>query len=383
MSIDMATMAGDDSPHYFLPGVRSISCTSSPTDMTEDRRLPPLPRIEPIQRDLFNQYTHRSFMASPPSTYEFTVKSPWPPVEHVVAPPSPASSAYSWTESMLPQRVPIAKLSTEDLIKLIAPDPKSITRKMPFQQPCGRKRKGSMISGDSDDQREKHRVAEGNRRKGQSSRLQQIDIRLHDHFLEQAGWDPLKSLPESKEHILQGAIELIDFQRCIILLLICKENELPHHLQDKMQPQFRCMQLQRFNSSLQQQNQTAQQQINALKQDKQALEERIQALEYQSSTREPIFRSPKSEQRSPQQVVSLPDSKPKAMLPGLNVFCGGMASDSPESPRLDALPSGTSQSFGHTFLRHTPPMTGPSSPVFHQATYSVTDSRLPSLIQSP
>ncbi|KAL2833364.1 hypothetical protein BDW59DRAFT_180106 [Aspergillus cavernicola] len=398
MSLDgIAQMTDDVSQRCLLPGVRSFSSnTSSPTDMTEDRRLPPLPRIEPLQRDLFNPFTHRNLMPSPPSTHEpFPVKSPWPPAEYIVAPPSPANSTDSWADPVPSQRLfkwpqDISKISADDLVKLIAPNPEHITRKLPLQQLCGRKRKGSMISADLDDQREKHRIAEGNRRKNLSHLHQQLDIRLHDYFLEQAGWNPSKSLPESKEHIVQGAVELIDLMRFIIVILIRAETELPHHIQERMQPQFRCMQLQRLISNLQQQNQVAQQQINSLKQENhaleernQALEERVQALEYQLTAREHMFRSSKSEQLSPQQVPLLPGSKPKAMLPGLRVLCDGIAAGSPDSPRFDALSTGTSQSFRHTFLDRTSPMAGPSSPDFHQATYSVTSSRPPSLIQSP
>ncbi|KAL4785768.1 hypothetical protein BJX76DRAFT_323583 [Aspergillus varians] len=393
----MTPMTEDVSQRCHLPGVCSISSTSSPADMTEDRRLPPLPRIEPLQRDLFNPFTQRNFMPSPPGTHEtFPVRSPWPPAEHIVAPPSPANSADSWADSISSQRSPkwppgIPDLSADELINLIAPNPQHFTRKLPLQQPCGRKRKASMMSADLDDQREKHRVAEGNRRKNLSNLHQKLDMRLHDYFLQQAGWNPSKSMTESKEHIVQGAIALIDMMQSIIIWLIREENQnkVPHYLQEKIQPQLRCMQLQRLVSSVQQQNQMAAQQMNALKQENQtledrnrALEERNRALEYQLTAREHMFRSPKSEP-NPQQIASLPDSKPKAMLPGLRVFCDEIATSSPNPTRFDALAIGTSQSFGHTFLSQTPPTTGPSSPVFHQATYSVTNSRPPSLIQSP
>lgn len=377
-------------------GVRTISSTSSPADMTEDRRLPPLPRIEPLQRDLFNPFTQRNLMPSPPGTHDtFPVKSQWAPTEHIVAPPSPASTADSWAEMVPPHNSfrtaqDISHLSAADLIKLIAPDPEHITRKRPLQQPCGRKRKASAMSADLDDQREKHRVAEGNRRKNLSNLHKRLDNRLHDFFLQRAGWNPSKGTAESKEHIVSGAIDLIDFMQIVIVQLIWQEKKVPEHLQEKIQPQLRCMQLQRLVSGLQQQNHAAQQQADALKQENQALEERnraleerSRALEYQLRAREHMYRSPKIEKPSPQQVASLPDSKPKTMLPGLRVFCDEIATNSPESSRFDAMSTGTSQSFGHTYLSQTPPTTGPSTPVFHHATYSVANSRPPSLIQSP
>ncbi|KKK22552.1 hypothetical protein ARAM_005079 [Aspergillus rambellii] len=382
---EMSPMADEISQRCALPGVRSISSTTPSTaDMTEDRRLPPLPRVEPLPRGPFNLFTPKIFAPSPPSTQEsFPIKSPWPPAEHLVTPPSPANSADSWPDPLPSQKVfewP-QELSANDLLKLIAP--KHISRKPPLQQLCGRKRKGSMISADSDDQREKHRIAEGNRRKNLSQLHRELDSRIHDFFLERAGWNPSKSLPESKEHIVQGAIFLIDFMLLVIVHLIRQENEMPRQLSEKLQPQIRCMQLQQLVSSLQQQNQMAQQQIKTLKQENQMLEERNQALEYQLKSYEHMFRSPKSEQPSPQQIVSLPDNKPKNMLPGLRVFCDEIAAGSPDSSRLDALSTGNSQSFGQTFLSQTPPMTGPSSPIFPQATYPATTSRPPSFIQSP
>ncbi|KAL2867881.1 putative HLH DNA binding domain protein [Aspergillus lucknowensis] len=387
MSIEGMVLMADDHPQRCsLPGVRSISsATSSTADLTEDRRLPPLPRIEPLPRDPFNPFAQRIFAPSPPNTHDsFPIKAPRPPAEHSVAPPSPATSADSWLDPTPSRKTPewSPKLSADELLKFIAPNPDHITRKRPLQQLCGRKRKGSMASVDMDDQREKHRIAEGNRRKNLSQLHRDLDERLHDCFLEQAGWNPSKSLPESKEHIVQGAIFLIDFMRLIIIELICRENELPDHLQEKMQPQIRCMQLQQLISGLQQQNQLAQQQINSLRQENQALEERNQSLEYQLST-EHMLRSPKSEQPSPQEVISLSNKKPKAILPGLRVFCGEIAGGSPDSSCLDAPSTATSQSFGHVFLSQTPPTTGPSSPVFPQASYSMTNLRTQSLIQSP
>ncbi|KAB8075552.1 hypothetical protein BDV29DRAFT_190065 [Aspergillus leporis] len=382
---DMGPMVDDASRRCSLPGVRSIANTPSSTELTEDRRLPPLPRVEPLPRGPFNPLTSKIFAPSPPNSQDsFPVKSLWPASEHIITPPSPANSAdSSWPESLPSQKMfewP-QDLSSADLLNLIAP--KHINRKPPLQQLCGRKRKGSMITGECDDQREKHRIAEGNRRKNLSQLHRELDSRIHDFFLERAGWNPSKSLPESKEHIVQGAIFLIDFMLLIIVHLIRQENEMPRQLSEKLQPQVRCMQLQQLIANLQQQNQSSQHQIKALKQENQLLEERNQALELQLKSYEHMFRSPKAEQPSPQSLAQLADSRPRNMLPGLRVFCDEIAANSPESSRLEAPYTGSSQSFSQSFLSHSPPMTGPSSPIFTQSTYSVPTSRRQSVIPSP
>ncbi|EAW10151.1 putative HLH DNA binding domain protein [Aspergillus clavatus NRRL 1] len=382
---DMGSTCEEISQRCALPGVRSISCSSSgPVDLGDDRKLPPLPRVEPLPRGPFNPFTSNIFAPSPPSSQDtFPVKSPWPVSEQIVTPPSPANSAdSSWPESLTPHKSfewP-QELSAADLLNLIAP--KNISRKPPLQQLCGRKRKGSMISVDVDDQREKHRIAEGNRRKNLSQLHRELDSRIHDFFLERAGWNPAKSLPESKEHIVQGAIFLIDFMLLIIIHLIRQENEMPRQLSEKLQPQIRCMQLQQLVNNLQQQNQAAQQQIKALKQENQLLEERNQALEFQLKSYEHMFRSPKSEQTSPRPITQVPEAKAHNVLPGLRMMCDGMptASSGPEP-----FHAGTShsQSYGHAFLSTTPPMTGPPSPVFPHSAYSVPHSRRQSMIPSP
>ncbi|RAL16478.1 putative HLH DNA binding domain protein [Aspergillus homomorphus CBS 101889] len=345
--------------------------------MSDDRRLPPLPRVEPLPRGPFNPFTS---VPSPPTSHDaFPVKSPWPPAEHMVAPPSPAISADgSWPDSLpsTKTREFHTQLTHIEIWALIFP--KNINRKPPLQQLCGRKRKGSMITGDGDGQREKHRIAEGNRRKNLSHLHRDLDSRIHDFFLERAGWNPSKSLPESKEHIVQAAIFLIDFMGLIIVHLIRQENEMPHDLPDRLQAQMRCMHLQELVTSLQQQNQTSQQQIKALKQENRMLEERNQTLEFQLKTYEHMFRASKGENMPPQSMPSLQEVKPRNMLPGLRVFCDEIAVNSPDS-RLEPIPTAPSQSFGHSYLSHTPPVTGPSSPMFAQTSYSVPASRRPSL----
>ncbi|KAL4889053.1 hypothetical protein BDV59DRAFT_196018 [Aspergillus ambiguus] len=381
---DVNQMADEVSQRCSLPGLRSISGAPSPADMTEDRRLPPLPRVEPLPRGPFNPFNSNVFAPSPPSSQDaLPVKSPWPAAEQLVTPPSPANSAdSSWAEAYQAQKVfewP-QDLSSAELLNLIAP--KQINRKPPLQQLCGRKRKGSFIAGEPDDQREKHRIAEGNRRKNLSQLHRELDCRIHDFFLERAGWNPSKSLPESKEHIVQGAIFLIDFMLLIIVHLIRQENEMPRQLSEKLQPQVRCMQLQQLVANLQQQNHTAQQQVKTLKQENQMLEERNQALELQLKTYEQMFRSPKTEQTSPTPLAHLPEAKPRHALPALRVFCDEIAASSPDSSRMEPPHTGTSQSFGSTYLSRTPPLTGPSSPVFPSA-YSVPTSRRQSVNPIP
>ncbi|EHA20409.1 hypothetical protein CBS115989_536 [Aspergillus niger] len=382
---EMSTMADDISRRCSLP-VRSLSSASSTADMSEDRRLPPLPRVEPLPRGPFDPFTSNigATTSSPSSQDAFPVRSPWPEAEHIVTPPSPATSAdSSWPESVQPQKAfewP-QELSPAELLNLIAP--KHINRKPPLQQLCGRKRKESMVSADSDDQREKHRIAEGNRRKNLSQLHRELDSRIHDFFLERAGWNPSKSLPESKEHIVQAAIFLIDFMLLIIIHLIRQENEMPRQLSEKLEPQIRCMQLQQLVSSLQQQNQSAQQQIKALKQENQMLEERNQALELQLKSYEHMFRSPKSEPLTSQPIIHHAEVKPRNMLPGLRVFCDEIAASSPESSRLESHPTAPAFTFGHAYLTHTPSITRSSSPVFAHGPHSVPVSRRQSIIPSP
>lgn len=355
-----------------------------------DRRLPPLPRVEPLPRGPFNPFNNsKSFAPSPPASHDaFPVKSAWPTSEPIVAPPSPANSQdSSWQESFASQRAlewP-NELSQSEILTLIAPQ--NINRKPPLQQLCGRKRKGSMVSPDPDDQREKHRIAEGNRRKNLSQLHRELDSRIHDVFLERAGWNPAKSLPQSKEHIVQGAIFLIDFMLILIGHLIRQENEMPQQLIEKMQPQIRCMQFQQLIANLQQRNQSVQAQNKTLRQENQMLEERNQALVFQLKSYEHVFRLPKSEADSPQLLAPHLDTtssnKPKNLLPGLRVFCDEIAAGGPDSARYEAIPSSGPTSFGgHSFLSSTPSTTGPSSPVIPQSLYSIPHSRLESMVPS-
>jgi hypothetical protein len=322
----------------------------------------------------------------PQDTFQF--KSSWPTAEHIVAPPSPANSAESsWQESFAAQKTGAAEWPTQfsqsEILALVSPQ--NLNRKAPLQQLCGRKRKGSAQSIE-DDQREKHRIAEGNRRSNLSDLHRQLDSRIHDYFLERAGWNPSKSLTQSKEHIVQGAIYLVDFMLQIILHLIRQEQDTPQ-LSEKLQPQVRCMQLQQLVSSLQQQNQTAQQQLKATKAENEILADRNRALEFQLKSYEQMFRSPKAESTSPGPLLEFPEHKrqKKNGLPGLRAFCDEIAMASEPSPTYqDPMPSSTSQSFGSSYLTATPPMTGPSSPAFPPHSFTFPSApRRHSLITSP
>lgn len=360
------------------------------SNLGDDRRLPPLPRMEPLPRGPFSPFHAKdAFGPSTPGPNDtFQFKSPWTGNEHIAAPPSPANSAESsWQESFVAQKAASSEwptdLSPPEIMSLIAPQ--NINRKAPLQQICGRKRKSSSDSPDPDDQREKHRIAEGNRRKNLSQLHRELDSRIHDFFLERAGWNPSKSLPQSKEHIVQGAVYLIDFMLAIIVHLIRQEQVTPQ-LSEKLQPQVRCMQLQQLLNSLQQENQSAQQQLRAAKAENELLADRNRALEFQLKSYEQMFRSPKTETSSPRPLIDVPEHKrQKKALPGLRVLCDEIAANK-AAGHHDPLPSATSQSFGSSYLTTTPPVTGPSSPAFPQSqssSFTFSASRRQSLIPSP
>ncbi|CAG8234457.1 unnamed protein product [Penicillium salamii] len=366
-----------------LPSFKSTA-SMTPSEVGEERRLPPLPQILPLPaRGPFSPFNAKDALVpttpGPQDTFQF--KSTWAAAEHIVAPPSPANSAESsWQESFAMQKAGAGDwpndLSQNEIMALVAPQ--NLNRKAPLQQLCGRKRKGSAQSIE-DDQREKHRIAEGNRRSNLSELHRQLDSRIHDFFLERAGWNPSKSLTQSKEHIVQGAIYLVDFMLAIIVHLIRQEQVTPQ-LSEKLQPQVRCMQLQQLVSSLQQQNQTAQQQLKATKAENEMLVDRNRALEFQLKSYEQMFRSPKAESTSPGPLLDFPEHKrqKKNGLPGLRVFCDEIAMASePASVYQDGLPSSTSQSFGSSYLTATPPMTGPPSPAFAPSHSSFTYASAP------
>ncbi|KAJ5718219.1 hypothetical protein N7488_003865 [Penicillium malachiteum] len=400
---EMGSMIDDIPRRCSLPSLKSATSGMTSADLGDERRLPPLPRVDPLPRGPFNLNPFHVKEAFPPSTPgpqdTFHFKSPWSQngSDQIVTPPSPANSAESsWQESFTNQKSTAAEwtndLSQNEIMALVAPT--NINRKQPLQQLCGRKRKGSSDSPDPDDQREKHRIAEGNRRKNLSQLHRELDSRIHDFFLERAGWNPSKSLPQSKEHIVQGAVYLIDFMLAIIVHLIRQEQVTPQ-LSEKLQPQVRCMQLQQLVSSLQQQNQSAQQQLRAAKAENDLLADRNRALEFQLKSYEQMFRSPKPEATSPRPLVEVPEHKrQKKCLPGLQVFCDEIRTNSngPEAPmHHESLHSATSQSFsssqsfGSSFLSSTPPTTGPSSPAFlsSQPSFHFPTSRRTSLIPSP
>ncbi|KAJ5320374.1 hypothetical protein N7508_000657 [Penicillium antarcticum] len=392
-----SAMTDDITRRCSLPSLRSSISGVAGSDVGEDRRLPPLPRMEPLPRGPFNPFNMKETLVptTPGAQDTFQFKSPWG-AEQIIAPPSPANSAESsWQESFAMQKAGSIDwpndLSQNEIMALVAPQ--NINRKAPLQQLCGRKRKGSAMSNEQDDQREKHRIAEGNRRSNLSELHRQLDSRIHDFFLERAGWNPSKSLTQSKEHIVQGAIYLVDFMLAIIVHLIRQEQVTPQ-LSEKLQPQVRCMQLQQLVSSLQQQNQSTQQQLKATKAENEMLADRNRALEFQLKSYEQMFRSPKTESTSPGPVLELPEhkrQKKSAGLPGLRVFCDEIAANmeqtSSAGPFHDSLPSSTSQSFGSSYLSATPPMTGPSSPAFppsHVSSFTFPSvPRRQSLLPSP
>ncbi|KAJ6123797.1 hypothetical protein N7471_011114 [Penicillium samsonianum] len=394
---EMGSITDDIPRRCSLPSFNS-STSMAASDVGEERRLPPLPQILPLPpRGPFSPFNVKDALVpttpGPQDTFQF--KSPWAAAEHIITPPSPANSAEgSLQESFAMQKSNSVDwptdLSQNEIMALVAPQ--NLNRKAPLQQLCGRKRKGSPQSTE-DDQREKHRIAEGNRRSNLSELHRQLDSRIHDFFLERAGWNPSKSLTQSKEHIVQGAIYLVDFMLAIIVHLIRQEQVTPQ-LSEKLQPQVRCMQLQQLVSSLQQQNQTAQQQLKATKAENEILADRNRALEFQLKSYEQMFRSPKSESTSPGPVLEFPEHKrqKKNGLPGMRVLCDEIAASMPSEPSYaatyyDSMPSSTSQSFGSSYLTATPPMTGPSSPAFppsQSSSFSFPPpSRRHSLIASP
>ncbi|KAJ6000769.1 hypothetical protein N7481_001178 [Penicillium waksmanii] len=379
---EMGSMTDEIHRRCSLPSLKSTNSTMSNPALGEDRRLPPLPRMEPLPRGPFNPFQAKeAFAPSTPGAQEsFQFKSSWSNGEQIAAPPSPANSAESsWQESFAAQKGVSTEwpndLSENEIMTLIAPQ--NNNRKAPLQQLCGRKRKGSTISPDPEDQREKHRIAEGNRRKNLSQLHRELDSRIHDFFLERAGWNPSKSLPQSKEHIVQGAVYLIDFMLAIIVHLIRQEQQLV--------------------SNLQQQNQTTQQQLRAAKAENELLADRNRALEFQLKSYEQMFRSPKAENTSPTSLVDVPEHKrQKKALPGLRVFCDEIAAANvPEAVHTpaqshfghhDGLPSATSQTFSSSYLNSTPPTTGPSSPAFfpsQSSSFAFPASRRQSLLASP
>ncbi|CRG85515.1 hypothetical protein PISL3812_02567 [Talaromyces islandicus] len=357
-----------------LPALNSFTFRSQTEGQEEptQRRLPPLPRIEPLPPGPFNPFTANAYAPSPPSSQDsFPAKSSTCSTsDQIVSPPSPASSIdMSFKETFSTQKAfgwP-NDMSYTEIMSLVAP--RNINRKPPLQQLCGRKRKNEMASSDQDDQREKHRIAEGNRRKNLSQLHRELDGRVHDFFLERAGWNPSKSLPQSKEHIVQGAIFLIDFMLSIIVHLLRQEKNIPPQLSENLQGQLRCMQLQQLVSSLQSQNQATQQQVRSLKQEYDDLLDRHRALEFKLKSYDQMFQSPKTEIITPPPLAALPEPPQKKRLPGLRVFCDEVAALSPEVENTPIVSTSHNNSLG-TLLRSTPPATNPPSPLCFTSSFS-------------
>ncbi|KAI3014295.1 hypothetical protein CBS147347_11504 [Aspergillus niger] len=208
--------------------VRFLSNLPSMTNTREDRRLPPLPCVKPLPRGPLDP-SNANANATSASRTQLTcpVRSTWSGAEERVVAIEPSASS---AESSLPEPDESQEafmwpqdLSSPQFLNLIAPV--NINRKPPLQQ------------------HQLHR---------------ELDSRIHDYFLEQAGWNPSKGLPESKEQIVQAAIFLIDYMVLIIMSLLRQESKMPRHLLEYLTPQIRCMQLQQLVSRLREQNQTFQ-----------------------------------------------------------------------------------------------------------------------------
>jgi hypothetical protein len=405
----------DVSRRCSLPTLNSFTfrCEADRQEDTPMRRLPPLPPVEPLPPGPFNNpFTQSSHVQSPPSSQDTfptslkTSTSAWLATEQqqhgIISPPSPVSSVdFSLKDTFSTQKAfgwP-NDLSYTEIMALV--QPRNINRKPPLQQLCGRKRKNETVmssASDQDDQREKHRIAEGNRRKNLSQLHRELDNRLHDFFLERAGWNPGKSLPQSKEHIVQGAIYLIDFLLAIVVFLMGQEKNIPPQLSENLQGQLRSMQLQQLVSSLQSQNQAMQYQMRALKQEYDDLLDRHRALEFKLKSYDQVFRSPKPEVITPLPLAAIPHEAPtpvpapsssnqleKKTLPGLRVLCNeipGLSPDRSFSSDTSNTTFSTTSSFNLDVLPRTvmsPMNTRPSSPMcLTPSSSSFSHSSLPS-----
>ncbi|KAJ5737399.1 uncharacterized protein N7483_002524 [Penicillium malachiteum] len=231
--------------------------------------------------------------------------------EMVVSPSSAANLAESsWQEFSATQKAAVVEWSNnfsgDKIMSLVAPI--NLNRKQPLQQICGHKRKGSAEYSGPHDKRENHRIAERNRRKNLSQLHRELDSRIHDFFLERAGWKPSKILPQSKQHIVQGAIYLIDFMMVIIVHLIRQDQVTPQPIQ-----------LQQQVSSLNQQNKEAQQQLHDARAEGDLLTNRNRALKSRLRYYEQRLRS--YETTNSGLLVGIPERKSqKEVLPGFQAF---------------------------------------------------------------
>lgn len=362
------------------------------------RKLPPLPPVEPLPPGPFGPFTTSSYAyhaPSPPNSQDsFPIKSTtgrWSPRVQSLSPPSSTSSdefspreASSTSSSLTTTTTTTTtqwfppgwphELTRAEIMELVAP--RNITRKPPLQQLCGRKRKNDFISSDGDDQREKHRIAEGNRRKNLSQLHRELDSRVHDLFLQRAGWNPVKNLPQSKEHIVQAAIFLIDFMLVIIEHLLPPEKPAPPQLTEHLKIQLRNMHLQQQMNGLQAENENLQQQIRVLKQEYEDLLDRHREMEFRVKAYELTVRSVKAETHRaippPPPSSSSEDAGDETKdLPGPRVICESVAGNELEgsssfSPIAVSATSSAASSFtgSHpSFWQSTPPATNPSSPL--------------------
>jgi hypothetical protein len=215
------------------------------------RRLPPLPQVNPLPPGPFDHFPSYVCASGPTSSQDsFPAEYSCQPSESTVPTPPPANTVdLSLTEGFL---VRWPDISAAEIMSLVSPQ--NAHRKPPLQQVRDRKRNQSVAFGEFDQQRERHRIAEGNRRKNLSQLHRELDNRVHDFFLERAGWNPAKSPPRSKEHIVQGAIFLIDFMIAIVTHLLQQERQaISPQLSGKLRSFLGCIHRQQL---LHQQDQT-------------------------------------------------------------------------------------------------------------------------------
>ncbi|KAN0085194.1 hypothetical protein V8E54_001661 [Elaphomyces granulatus] len=343
--------AGDLRRQCSLPNRTLSSACPKNVDKTDDqryRRLPPLPQVDPLPPGPFNHIPSYVCSSSPTSLQDsFPAKSSWQPSENVVSTTSLASTVdESLRESFAAQKAfGWPDISAAEIMSLAAP--KNAHRKPPLQQVCERKRNRSVAFGEFGEQRERHRIAEGNRRKNLSQLHRELDNRVHDLFLERAGWNPAKNLPQSKEQIVQGAIFLIDFMILIVTHLLEQEKQaISPQLSGKLRSYLGCIHLQLAH----QQNR-----MGTVRQDNDVPVEPNRTKRPQLKSFAHIF--PKNE------TIGLQTSQQK-LLPGLSGFCDKVVAVGAETlnSSSDLLQIGSSQTLPleNRFLRSGPPRASPS-----------------------
>lgn len=209
-----------------------------------NRVLPPLPSVALPSGSFNYPFSPKSYVERPvkiQKTFSAKIESPgWDGTEQQAQFTTSVSPPVTLSFSTLSKELSIPKI-------LALVQPRNINRTPPLQL-CGQKRKNQATISSAgvrdDDEREKHRVAEGRRRKNLSQLLLKLDSHIHDVFLERAGWNSHRSFPQSKEHIIQGAIYLIEFLVEIAVFFLCQEKNIPPQLLKILQIQLQSMELQ-------------------------------------------------------------------------------------------------------------------------------------------